>query len=888
MKTISKVVGLLVILTILFSFSPVKFGNAAPDAAPNGSCDQVEIVFIMDQSGSMGGKEAGSLEHPVPNDPQKVRFFGLLYAMRWATNQFLLSQNVPGQKPPTFSMSVVNFGDVAEKLDFSDQTTQPSVVQHWQSLNPTNYQDMLDMQKDLEKKLVPDKFKTKNLGSTNFLNAFIATHELFREREQVEDGCPRRAIFLLTDGEPSGPGGDFGELKKYVNENFPENQGYSVYVTAINDPNSPGTWQLYKDLWESLSGRASDEAVAYTELVFSSDQIATRFENILDHLSGKPPVLPVCGDYVVAPYLQEIDIVLNKLDPTGHLRVSDDLGELSPTRTDVDVKIIGENEIIEIMRILLPRPGNYKLETTPGTICKVYPYPIRAAANITSPLGAVAWQFSPVKVEFQLVDSQKKPLPLYDDPRYQIHLQASIGNGDRSWPVTMQSGPDNTYFAEFIPVEAGKHTLSVKGETQDINGSAIVVIGGSVGDFLVGPVQLKQIGDPQVSTPAQGCPLQVGDTVTYTYQAQTTDGTPIAMALPVEWDVVLGGPTVEKPLVSPLDANSLEYKLPVKLIAPGNYALKAVATLKETDGTLRQLLNTNNALQVAETKPIQIMVNLQSPTKMPWWYSMVSALNLLPASGKTIGNDPFFQSLPLEAEILFSEDGFTPIDPAKIFQNPPSDVLTVNYTGADELNPIPVHLVATVNAGRYQTSITGLELGKYVLHIQLKENVGATCGYTLENPKPIEIERVMNPLNYIEFLIIGLLLIAIIVRLLYLWCRGNNPCPEGSYIGILNEKGNLVDGWYKELTGRNNWHLKDGIPEKTNIQEIRIRSTGKNCGRDPYPNGRLEITVIQIIETNSIPPIFIELGKDYEPPQLPGYKIRYARDDRELRRKNSN
>jgi len=67
------VLSICLLLTVLPIINPLAVGAQGEEQNYTG----VDVVFLVDQSGSMGGQRYGSKASPQANDPNDLRFSGL-------------------------------------------------------------------------------------------------------------------------------------------------------------------------------------------------------------------------------------------------------------------------------------------------------------------------------------------------------------------------------------------------------------------------------------------------------------------------------------------------------------------------------------------------------------------------------------------------------------------------------------------------------------------------------------------------------------------------------------------------------------------------------------------------------------------------------------------
>jgi hypothetical protein len=856
-------------------------------AQPAGStpCLKAELVFLVDQSGSMGGLAAGSASAQM-NDPRGIRFFGPLFAMRWLGNRYLASRNIPNQQPVAFSMAVVNFGSKAE------------VGLDWTTLTPTGSTGWQATKDELERKLAPGRLATSNLGATNHLSAFEKAVELFSQRGPIQTGCPRRTVILLTDGEPNVdvPGftveGHLTSIQDLVRQKMPP-PDYQIFITGINDPTAPGSWSGVEQKWKEISGDMPGQANPHTQLVSQPDEISARFSNLFYELStteAVPPPPP--PDFIMPPYQQEVNFVLFKRgDPNNeHLEVSDDIGPITPDRKDMEVEIEGANEPIETIRIRRPVPGywHYRITGTSNDL-RINYFGIPAGAELKAPVGNSAQQYARTQIVFQLVGGDSKPLPEYTDPRYTIQLTATVQSGVRSVPVTMRRTSQQTFTADFVPTEAGEHRLAVLGITKDIANNQVDVVNGEVGSFIVSPVQLKRIGDIGGNTNACGA-LQQGEPVNLAYAMQRADGTNVVASIPVRWHVTAqaAGQQWDVPMLGP-DANGVYSGTFASSVSGPHEMVIEASVLQPATGQEQQALSERATF---DTVPTQLLAfDLVQPTAgTTTFLGRKLGLQWLP---------PFFTAesppLAVDAKLVAAGNGNTTspasgteMDATTVTTNPASllgvtvkEVLTGKEVG--QVNG----LRWTGEGGEYSASVTGLAPGRYQLSIQPASGPTLRCGFAWTAAGPAsrlrEFEVVEDPLlNYvwipyaILLLVVAVLLVGFLIGRIY--------APQGSLL-ILQTNGEPLLGGSYPLGSRlfNRKHvIKDkAIPAVAGVSRIEAWTKrdwfrAGSRGKGGQQQGRPKRVMVKIYPTGGNPWNETELQQQTGQVELPRrHKLTY-------------
>ena len=864
-------------------------------AESQSSCNELEVVIIVDQSGSM----PGSPDHPKANDPHGLRFFAPLRVVRWMGQDFVGASGlrVPSRPVITYHLALVEFGDQAQ------------VRLPWTTVAPASEQEWQRQAEKLAESLAPQK---GDLGNTNFLAAFEAARDLFAQRSGQRGGCPRRAILLLSDGMPyvaPPEGGHFSvvahtnAVKSLVQEDLAK-AGAEVWVTAINDSDD-NYWPRMEPIWKGMLPPDEADKQPHAWLVNTEDEIGERFMRLMVELTGRRVEPVMIGPRCVPPYLQEIVLTFYKRDPAEHLDVQDPSGPLVPARNDVEVEIIGYDEPIESLRVRRPLPGKWQVSTTaPRADVIIDEVTLPAVGRLIQPVDQPGVQYIQDRVVFQITDSQGNPLPAYADPLFAMSIVGEIKASNQSFPVSFTPDAQQAYSALFIPIQSGLHQLVISAAsrqpqervppgTSDCQWKPFDVLKDeTIGQFDVTAIRMLLLGLPQTeSATGADCPLQVGDRAIVRYQTQAADNQrPVVLSLPVEWEATLessvGSSAVS--LEGP-DRRTGVYTATLAFNQAGGHVLKAIASVRQPDGSLQRLLVDKQSFDVRPVHELQAIVRLADTTSKPWWWGILDRLGLTPQDpGMQIARDPFWQWLPTDVEVLVSLDGQNPADPATVLKSDASaGGLPVRLIVAEAggVNPQTVQLEYTNVPGRYRGTLPNLRLGHHELRVEGAKGFFANCGYSLPTPALMSLERVENPWIYLELLLAALLLIIVLLLLRRWRCQRVNPCK--GYISVLGQDNRPVGGWYIDLKGRNTWRLRGNLapPDITGIQEMLVRSARGRCGRDPYENDRLwvQITLLSLTETPEAPQErVLSPGEQWRPEQLPGCAVKYVLEQKQL------
>lgn len=543
----------------------------------------LDILFLVDQSGSMGGRDTGSSTHPVPNDPLGLRFFAPQHFV-----SLLGADRLQAHPDATFRVAAIHFGDA------------PQVGMDWQVIAPASWEEWDAKEAEFKNTLLaPGELETTNLGNTDFLEAFDTAHEVFQSLPKDQPEPRHRLIIVLTDGQPCVPPSSpvvtetvspemptptplppclpvwehMRDLATFVDQNLPAPE-YTIYLVAMNDNEYPW-WEPIEKYWQDITnGRAG-------KVVRNRGEVAKRFREILlemvEDLPPKTEVLDtfiVPGPVAVEPYLESIEFTYYKEEEDERLLVYDQNGVLlDPEMPNVAVQ--GADRIVETVIVYQPQPGMWQLETTSKSEeVDIARRQVRARGVLRSPVGSQI-QYIPVSIEWRLEDSRGAALPDYSHPRYRLQAEATIVAGDESWPLQLLSEGNGTYAATFAPVVEGTHTIVMKALSQDINGTPIEVFDGEVGNFEVGPVVIVPRNMPVAH--AQFSPL------TLEYELQDTGGRPVGIQSPMLISATLSALDQQWPLFLQAGSDGIFTGEFVPL-APGVHSVQMVATLQVPSG----------------------------------------------------------------------------------------------------------------------------------------------------------------------------------------------------------------------------------------------------------------------------------------------------------------
>jgi len=466
--------GFLVVgICLWLTFLPIV--NLLPVGAQGEEQDYtgVDVVFLVDQSGSMGGQRYGSKASPQANDPNDLRFSGLQQMVERLAGYRL---NYFHDSDVQFQIAVVYFGS-RPKTIIEPIIVDPDTSDEWQPLSHR-----------LQSELSADAFQT-NLGNTDHLAALKEAKRILQEMQRTWQGGQHfQAILMLTDGESYVECPETAEEKpeycqdgkfqryeywqmmaKYISTELPYPR-CRFFVGAINDRSN--------EYWSRVRGYWNDWTHNNAELVDANTMWAF-FESILAELTVNEPSLadkkttrgevveiPETQDRIpVPPYLQEITFVIHKPEPDVRVKMYQD-GQLLEDLATTTVK--DKDQYIESITILNPEPGYITIERPVSTgILRIFM--IQIAANVACDLLSSVPQYIPARLQCTL-SGRGRELPPYNDPRFRLTVEAEIQGDGTSQRLVLTPQGKSKYTAYYLPAQPGEYAFNIVATTQKPDG----------------------------------------------------------------------------------------------------------------------------------------------------------------------------------------------------------------------------------------------------------------------------------------------------------------------------------------------------------------------------------------------------------------------------------
>ncbi len=369
--------------------------NELPLASPQQvECSNLDVIFLVDQSRSMGGLPAP--DNPLGSDPTLQR----KYAVEGMID--MLVDLTLGQCPNSYHrLGIISFGDKAE-VDL------PLSI-----ISPTDSNEAIYLRDQLKASV-----RAVNLGATNTWDAFRMAKSIFNNSGPTPAGTEerKRVIILITDGYPCldihglcDYQSNTASLRSQVKNDFPFSEDLYAQETCLaglrsDDENGipaedinkcldeyrvdPDSYENSTYIWtvlledednkvyprgvlENLEAMSEEHAGKMIQLSRNRGDIPATIREILSYLAGVQPNLLECGkSFAVNPYLRRMVINSYGIDNTMHITMTyQDAYGVSHTVTNGEVGSTGGIKVAEYYTygtneryvIDFPYPGLWEL-----------------------------------------------------------------------------------------------------------------------------------------------------------------------------------------------------------------------------------------------------------------------------------------------------------------------------------------------------------------------------------------------------------------------------------------------------------------------------------------------------------------------------------------------
>jgi len=818
---LSRLVTGLIIAVLLCVWLPKAEAQGAPAPSPYTG---VDIVFLVDQSGSMSGAYG-----QVPSDPQGLRFQSMQFASRW------LGDFAHSADPESIvRIAVVGFGD-----------PQRTTLLTWDNLSPVGEnQTQWESHMARNNLLLSDsQFGPRHFGYTNFEGAFQIAQNLFDNAQPLPNNRRNlRVIMVITDGAPCAVDdaddiGNCGSQQKneaqlqrvsaLVGKAFPK-PDYRIYFLGITPPDensgkNPPAARLdnYANDWKDIIAEPFRYNVVTTAgdmtgtlLTYMNDirqQISTAlvtYQCILDS-TGECPV-------DVPPYIRLIRFNVFKRDAAQRTQISLTSPDGKTIQGgDPGITISSTTTNIEVWTVPFPQYGQWhiRVDTNNTNNVEVAIDQAFMQSTLVEPGKKTYYQWQSVPIApylFYQVDNSTTGRPVSILKDFPLTVTANIQSPNQTNEQVALQLIDNPqagaqqpqYRGTFVPNDAGTYTITLKGVVPNIQN----------------PANKNETYTPlDTDTAARRETVEIHQTsVTVEPDAQllqqsghwlATDPTNVCVIIKdyatgnrvPDLDKLQFEAVIPRPNSSGDEQKSaLTYQPDLSAHCtffgtitpdtPGESALYVRGYLTKPDGTQSKVYD-NNVLNVT-IDPVQyVRLVVREPVQDN-------------TSSDVVLGRPFFNAQPLvtQVEAVNAADG-TPVDLDALLNNADEMPIHVqvlrgggleDVTGANSLTKLSesqYELNSTdFGPGTYQVVMTGAPLPLKTCHCAYAPADSANNLGSGDRAQRI-IERVI-PLSIIIWAIVALVvvvLLAIIVRWIALWTRDSFSYPLTGTLYLIRE-----------------------------------------------------------------------------------------------------
>jgi hypothetical protein len=540
-------VGLLVIVPACVvqtvSASPSLLYHSVDYEEAEESCIGLDLVLVIDQSGSMSGSAA---RWPGANDPLGLRYRSPRWVLEWAgdTRLFVCPDVV-------HRVGVISFGDENRYvIDLPLTRIEPDTFAQW----------------ELERDDLKQDIRARDLGYTDYKTGLLQAAAMLDDAEPI-DGEPRKqAIILLTDGWPCvarlgctleddtmDRGSYMRDLEAQVERDLPFDSGLLVRERALRDAETESGWPLPAETYNEIIRDypvpdyaygnstyiwvvAMNDVVPYLDTVGGDlEEIATShggglidleqnlteipktFLSIVSRITGMRLTALLCGPFPMEPYLE--GALIHVFTSGEDIEVRFELDGHILERGEGDTEFFGMEDYvldgtIEHYRFYRPKPGMWNiwasdcrpvafqafLDTIPVVAERVQPTQDESLPQFDEP------PFSdpslPIYLRYQ-VRERATGEPFAEDPDYPLSITGMITMPDGTVsPLEMRHEANGTYVSvEPLPVgQVGTHEYTLTATAPGI-AEPIVSIFDVEDSYVVGPVTPFML---HIQTPGAG------------------------------------------------------------------------------------------------------------------------------------------------------------------------------------------------------------------------------------------------------------------------------------------------------------------------------------------------------------------------------------------------
>lgn len=425
----------------------------------------VDVVFVVDQSGSMDGDQQDR-----PSDPRRRRIEAV-----WVATSRLI-QDARGSNPPrVHRIAVVEFGTSARI-----------------ALPPTQITDLSSGATRSLLEMVASRVKNRNMHYTNTLEGLALAADTLagmrQDRDQLPLGTRVERILLFTDGKPqlSQQPADYelqvrNQLRQLTGDarRLPAETLWVAGLIGGENFWTEGGWGSF---WEKLApGQLS--GVSRVQGIRTHSDIRTHIRGIIDTWLGNQvlvgpdhfPIAQHSPTYLCPPYLRSVifDVELGDRSSKDQVRILDPNGKRWPESAFM---IVPGGRSMQLV-VDNPLPGIWNVQGTQPDAYRVTAEPLYQEYTLEQP---VTPQQQQTNVEVAYAVSGHFGSPFVEDPAYpidaSIRIEAPSGS-DHTITLTHRGHGRFATLSPWVPAEPGNHRVFFGGtvKMKDATGKQILV-----------------------------------------------------------------------------------------------------------------------------------------------------------------------------------------------------------------------------------------------------------------------------------------------------------------------------------------------------------------------------------------------------------------------------
>jgi hypothetical protein len=406
----------------------------------------LEVVFLIDQSGSMYGLD--SKTHALANDPKGVRISMVQNVIR------RMAEKVQGTAM-IHHVSVIEFGGDAKRNQQDISVVVSNCELQYDPHHPGQTIPRVDSCREIE------RLKPKHLNDTHtHLAMKTALAEFQKFAATNTTGTPAQAkLLLITDGRPDKKGMNLAELrneiKKYANDMKQLGIGIDVWVIGLNDATNywdTGDREFWEHLTEDASGRDS-KGLSKASLAEQASKMEKRVEYIVDQWLNANTNTVVGKEHHIRPYLKRITFNV-KFNTTG--------SSVDITYPDGQVKsVMPGTSLGEPVPLIVPNPlpGTYRIKSPPSSAMTVEEE--LPTAQLLAPLGRVNQNVAS-RIVLQVIQ-EGQPLVVSSNWPITANITTTPPSG-KPEKLLATVERDGQFAVAWTPAEAGDYQIDFQGQ----------------------------------------------------------------------------------------------------------------------------------------------------------------------------------------------------------------------------------------------------------------------------------------------------------------------------------------------------------------------------------------------------------------------------------------